>query len=82
VIAVQMDRLRHISVTHDIATVEERHHHRNPFNLTPCAYAETLNGSARRTRHPIRVRRLLRQGCADRCCPFTSRKRCELAARE
>jgi hypothetical protein len=81
VIAVQMDRLCYISVAHHIAAVEERHHRRNPFNLTPCAYPKTLNGTARRTGHPIRVNRLLRQGCAYRRRALTSRKRRELAAR-
>jgi hypothetical protein len=82
VIAVQMDRLSHISVAHDIAPIKERHHRRNPFNLTPCAYPEALNGSARRTGHPIRVSRLLREGCAHGRRALASRKRRELAARE
>jgi hypothetical protein len=63
VIAVQMDRLCHISVIHNIATVEECHHPRNLLNLTPGAYPKALNGSARRTGHPIRVSRLPREGC-------------------
>jgi len=82
VIAVQMDRLCYISVAHHIAAVEERHHRRNPFNLTPCAHPEALNSSARRTGHLIRVSRLLRQGCAHRRRALASRKRRELAARE
>jgi hypothetical protein len=82
VIAVQMDRLSHISIAHHIASIKERHHRRNLFNLTPCAHPEALNSSARRTSHPIRVNRLLRQGCAHRRRALTSRKRRELAARE
>jgi hypothetical protein len=81
VIAVQMDRLSHISIAHHIASIKERHHRRNLFNLTPCAHPEALNSSARRTSHPIRVNRLLRQGCAYRRRALTSRKRRELAAR-
>jgi hypothetical protein len=82
VIAVQMDRLGHISIAHHIAPIKERHHRRNPFDLTPCAYPEALNGSARHTGHPIRVSGLLLQGCAYRRRALTSRKRRELAARE
>ena len=75
-----MDRLGHISVAHHIAAIEECHHRCNPFDLTPCAHPETLNSSARRTGHPIRVSRLLRQGCAYRpdrrvgpqACPVTA----------
>ena len=77
-----MDRLGHISVAHDIAPIKERHHRRNLFNLTPCAYPETLNGTARRTGHPIRVSRLPRKGGTDRCCPRASRERGEFAVRE
>jgi hypothetical protein len=63
VIAVQMDRLCHISVTHDIATVEERHHPRNLLNLTPGAYPKALDRVARGTSQRIRVSRLAREGC-------------------
>jgi hypothetical protein len=63
VIAVQMDRLCHISVTHDIATVEERHHPRNLLNLTPGAYPKALDRAARCTGHRIRASGLLREGC-------------------
>jgi len=77
-----MDRLRHISVAHHIASIKERHHRRNPLNLTPCAYAETLNGSARRRGHRLRTVGTLRKGGADSRCTLASRKRRELAARE
>ena len=77
-----MDRLGYISVAHHIAPIEECHHRCNPFDLTPCAYPEALNSSARHTGHPIRVSGLLLQGCAYRRRALTSRKRRELAARE
>ena len=77
-----MDRLGHISIAHHIASIKERHHRRNLFNLTPCAHPEALNSSARRTGHPIRVSRLLHKGGTDRCCPLTSRECGEFAARE
>ena len=77
-----MDRLGHISIAHHIASIKERHHRRNLFNLTPCAHPEALNSSARRTSHPIRASRLPRKSGTDRCCPLTSRERGEFAARE
>ena len=64
-IAVQMDRLGHISIAHHIAPIKERYHRRNLFNLIPCAHPEALNSSARRTSHPIRASRLLRKGGTD-----------------
>ena len=77
-----MDRLSHISISHHIAPIKERHHRRNLFNLTPCAPPEALNGSARRTGHPIRPSRLPHKSGTDRCCPLASRDRGEFAPRE
>ena len=77
-----MDRLSHISVADNIATIKERHHHRNALDLAPCAYAETLSGAARRSGHRVGSLGTLREGGADRCCTLTSHKRREFAARE
>ena len=77
-----MDRLRHVGVTHHIASIKERHHRRNPFNLTPCAYPETLNGAACCGGHRVRTVGLLRKSGADSRCTLASRKRRKLAARE
>jgi len=81
-IAVQMDRLRHISIAHHIATIKERHHHRNALNLTPCAHPETLNGAACREGHRVRTVRLLSKRGPDSRCTLASRKRHEVAARK
>ena len=77
-----MDRLRHISVAHHIAPIKERHHRRNAFNLTPCAYPEALNGAACRGGHRLGSVGTLRKGGADSRCTLASHKRRELAARE
>jgi hypothetical protein len=82
VIAVQMDRLCHINIANDIATVQERHHCRNLLNLTPGAYPEALDRVTRRTGHHIRTSRPLREGCTHRCCAFASRQRGEFTARQ
>jgi hypothetical protein len=82
VVAVQMGRLSHISVTHHIPPIKERHHRRNPFDLTPSAHPEALNSSARHTGHPIGASWLLRQGCAHRGSALTSGERREFTARK
>jgi hypothetical protein len=82
VIAVQVDRLRHISVANNLATIKEGHHHCDPLNLTPCAYAETLNGAAHRRGHYVTTVGSLQQGGTDGCCALASRQRGEFAARQ
>jgi len=77
-----MDRLRHISVAHNLTSIKERYHRRNPLNLTPRTYPETLNGSARRGGHRLGSVGTLRKGGTDSRCTLSSRKRREFAAWE
>jgi hypothetical protein len=82
VIAVQMDRLSHISVSHDITAIKERHHRRNSFNLTPCPWSEALSRVTHRTRHRVHTARLLLEGYTHRRCTLAGRERGELTGRQ
>jgi len=81
-ITMEMDRLGHISVAHDVAAIKECHHRRNPLDLTPCAYPKTLNASTRCRGHRIGTIQSLRESGSNRRCPFPRRERGDSTGRE
>lgn len=70
-----MDRLSDIGLPHNITAIQERHHRRDAFNLSPCPWPEALCRGTYRTRHRVHTVRELLEGHTDRSCALAGRNR-------